>query len=674
MSLVGPRPERPHFVEQFKDGVGHYMTRHVSRPGMTGWAQVNGLRGDTSIEDRVQHDLYYLENWSLSFDLKILIQTFFNRQDASERPMAKPPLKTCVLIPAYNEAKRVGAVVREVLDYCPDVVVIDDGSPATPTARPPRPARRARARAQPGQGRRLQTGFDYARANGYDLAITMDADGQHAPSDIPAFLQAYERTHRPVLVGNRMGNVGDMPWNRRLVNRFMSDLRFPRHGPVRFPTASAASASTTVPRSPKALRRPFPAFSPPNRNSSATFLQGRKSAAVAIQTIYGDEKSKVNPFSTHPLLPHAAPLPPDQKGTPRPIETPLRLACALLPGLAFALPEPRTRHPERNPWFWNAPAPIPPSKLPHESTGRSSPTPCAKKAFPSMPPSSPFPRCHSSSSAAPSPPATCSCRTRTNPPGSAATTDAAPRASSLGRARQHAARSLHPPAAGPRLEALHESFPPARNSSTGSSRDTRRKTADIREIRNPRPDRLRRHPPCRPPARGPAPWPAGLLGMSFAHCAAVHLPRRAYRRRRHDESWRLGWIGATVAGVVLLALFLGALARAPCAPNPPPDFLAPPVVLSGDVNIIRVRIPVRRVSAGVRWTRHLPERCSHFSRCDSRSFPQSGRDGRLRESVPAFATARRHFVVSRFPKGGRTGQEIWDPPRLAADRILFLVA
>ena len=82
MSLVGPRPERPHFVEQFKDDIGRYMTRHVSRPGMTGWAQVNGLRGNTSIEDRVQHDLYYLENWSLSFDLKILIQTFFNRQNA----------------------------------------------------------------------------------------------------------------------------------------------------------------------------------------------------------------------------------------------------------------------------------------------------------------------------------------------------------------------------------------------------------------------------------------------------------------------------------------------------------------------------------------------------------------------------------------------------------------
>ena len=82
MSLVGPRPERPHFVEQFKNEVGHYMTRHLSRPGITGWAQVNGMRGDTSIRDRVQYDLYYLENWSLSFDFKILLQTFLHNENA----------------------------------------------------------------------------------------------------------------------------------------------------------------------------------------------------------------------------------------------------------------------------------------------------------------------------------------------------------------------------------------------------------------------------------------------------------------------------------------------------------------------------------------------------------------------------------------------------------------
>jgi exopolysaccharide biosynthesis polyprenyl glycosylphosphotransferase len=82
MSLVGPRPERPHFVEQFKEDVDRYMWRHVSKPGMTGWAQVNGLRGNTSISERVKYDLYYLENWSLAFDFKILVKTLFARENA----------------------------------------------------------------------------------------------------------------------------------------------------------------------------------------------------------------------------------------------------------------------------------------------------------------------------------------------------------------------------------------------------------------------------------------------------------------------------------------------------------------------------------------------------------------------------------------------------------------
>jgi exopolysaccharide biosynthesis polyprenyl glycosylphosphotransferase len=82
MSLVGPRPERPHFVEQFKDDISRYMWRHVSKPGMTGWAQVNGLRGNTDLKDRIEHDLYYLENWSLSFDFKILVRTFLRQKNA----------------------------------------------------------------------------------------------------------------------------------------------------------------------------------------------------------------------------------------------------------------------------------------------------------------------------------------------------------------------------------------------------------------------------------------------------------------------------------------------------------------------------------------------------------------------------------------------------------------
>ena len=75
MSLVGPRPERPYFVEQFEKDVPRYMERHRVKAGMTGWAQVNGLRGDTSIEERVQYDLYYIENWSVWFDIKIMILT-----------------------------------------------------------------------------------------------------------------------------------------------------------------------------------------------------------------------------------------------------------------------------------------------------------------------------------------------------------------------------------------------------------------------------------------------------------------------------------------------------------------------------------------------------------------------------------------------------------------------
>ena len=82
MSLVGPRPERPFFVDQFSTEIEHYMRRHVCRPGITGWAQVHGLRGNTSIQDRLRHDLWYLENWSLALDLKILLRTCFAMHNA----------------------------------------------------------------------------------------------------------------------------------------------------------------------------------------------------------------------------------------------------------------------------------------------------------------------------------------------------------------------------------------------------------------------------------------------------------------------------------------------------------------------------------------------------------------------------------------------------------------
>ena len=75
MSLVGPRPERPTFVQQFKERIPQYMIRHRVKSGITGWAQVNGWRGNTSLEKRIEYDLYYIENWSVSLDIKIMCLT-----------------------------------------------------------------------------------------------------------------------------------------------------------------------------------------------------------------------------------------------------------------------------------------------------------------------------------------------------------------------------------------------------------------------------------------------------------------------------------------------------------------------------------------------------------------------------------------------------------------------
>lgn len=77
MSIIGPRPERPYFVEKFRDEIPRYMIKHQVRPGITGWAQVSGFRGDTSIEGRIEHDLEYIENWTFFFDIKIVFLTIF---------------------------------------------------------------------------------------------------------------------------------------------------------------------------------------------------------------------------------------------------------------------------------------------------------------------------------------------------------------------------------------------------------------------------------------------------------------------------------------------------------------------------------------------------------------------------------------------------------------------
>ncbi len=77
MSIVGPRPERPVFVEQFKYEIPGYMQKHLVKAGITGWAQINGWRGDTDLNKRIRCDLFYIKNWSVGFDLKIIFLTLF---------------------------------------------------------------------------------------------------------------------------------------------------------------------------------------------------------------------------------------------------------------------------------------------------------------------------------------------------------------------------------------------------------------------------------------------------------------------------------------------------------------------------------------------------------------------------------------------------------------------
>jgi lipopolysaccharide/colanic/teichoic acid biosynthesis glycosyltransferase len=84
MSLVGPRPERPYHVDRLATEIPHYLPRHLVKPGMTGWAQINGLRGDSDLAARVQHDIYYIENWSLWLDLQILALTFVRWKNLAE--------------------------------------------------------------------------------------------------------------------------------------------------------------------------------------------------------------------------------------------------------------------------------------------------------------------------------------------------------------------------------------------------------------------------------------------------------------------------------------------------------------------------------------------------------------------------------------------------------------
>ena len=134
-------------------------------------------------------------------------------------------MKICLLLPAYNESRRIGQVIQEASAFISDIVVIDDGSTdSTSTIAADSRAICLRHTPNRGKGFALRKGFAYALANNYDAVFTMDSDGQHAPADIPRFLEHFARTQPDILIGARVSERETMPLHRRINNAFISSV------------------------------------------------------------------------------------------------------------------------------------------------------------------------------------------------------------------------------------------------------------------------------------------------------------------------------------------------------------------------------------------------------------------------------------------------------------------
>jgi len=133
MSLVGPRPEQAHYVAQFRQKVPRYMERHHEKGGMTGWAQVNGLRGDTSITERTKYDLWYMENWSILLDLKIILRTVWQIIERTNNRKMGTQVKPSEVLDEMNHAEPVeNTLALEEADHASSPqLVISNGRQAT---------------------------------------------------------------------------------------------------------------------------------------------------------------------------------------------------------------------------------------------------------------------------------------------------------------------------------------------------------------------------------------------------------------------------------------------------------------------------------------------------------------------------------------------------------------
>ena len=203
-------------------------------------------------------------------------------------------MKIAIVIPAHNEAQAIGPLVAAVRGLGYDCIVIDDGS-SDQTAEMASAAQAVVIRTgyKSGKGNALKLGFDYVLKNDYEALIAMDGDGQHAPSDLAAFVECYQKTGADLVNGNRMGDTKNMPWLRRATNRFMSWLiSLFCHQQVPDTQCGFRLVRTDVLRKITLVSTNFEIETEVLIKASK---KGFTIASVPIQTIYRDEVSKIRP-------------------------------------------------------------------------------------------------------------------------------------------------------------------------------------------------------------------------------------------------------------------------------------------------------------------------------------------------------------------------------------------
>jgi len=205
-------------------------------------------------------------------------------------------MKTCVIIPAFNEEETIGTVVKSVKAYVPDVLVINDGS----TDKTEEQAKQNGAevlthKTNTGKGKALRDGFGCVLKKGFDAVITMDADGQHAPKDIPNLIKAGESSDAGIVVGNRMGKPQGMPFLRIATNKFMSFLI---SRSCRQKIADTQCGYRLIKCS---VLRAIAIQSANYEIESEVLIkasqQGYKIKSVPIKSVYAGQKSLINPFT-----------------------------------------------------------------------------------------------------------------------------------------------------------------------------------------------------------------------------------------------------------------------------------------------------------------------------------------------------------------------------------------